>query len=80
MFRFEMSKFNVKLKLVNWVWELYSSKERRWSSMSWKTFKFFDKEVLKDPETKQPYQDLAVRAGLAAAGGRLRQSCSLAQS
>ena len=29
--------------------------------MSWKTFKFFDKEVLKDPETKQPYQDLAVR-------------------
>ena len=80
MFRFEMSKFNVKLKLVNWVWELYSSKERRWSSMSWKTFKFFDKEVLKDPETKQPYQDLAVRAGLVAAGGRLRQSCSLAQS
>ena len=37
--------------------------------MSWKTFKFFDKEVLKDPETKQPYQDLAVRTDVVAAQG-----------
>lgn len=46
--------------------------------MSWKTFKFFDKEVLKDPETKQPYQDLAVRAAVVAAQEAPLQSCSLA--
>ena len=52
----------VKVKLVNRVWELDWSETAEVLKMSWKTFKFFDKEVLKDPETKQPYQDLAVRA------------------
>ena len=27
----------------------------------WKTFKFFDKELLKDPQTNKPYDDLEVR-------------------
>ena len=28
--------------------------------MAWKSFKFFEKEVLKDPETQQPYERLKV--------------------
>ena len=28
--------------------------------MAWKSFKFFEKEVLKDPETQQPFERLKV--------------------
>ena len=32
--------------------------------MSWRTFKFFELEELKDPDTNQPYDKLKVRAEL----------------
>jgi tetratricopeptide (TPR) repeat protein len=38
--------------------------------MAWKTFKFFEKEILKDPETKQPFEGLADLSVTCVTGGR----------
>lgn len=55
--------FSVGVVLVIWAWfsVLGVVKYNLCFKMSWKTFKFFEYEEVKDPETNEPLSKLKVR-------------------